>query len=476
MSTDTPTASSGKPYLTSPVPSEKMPGGIPYIVGNEVAERFSFYGMRAILAIFLTDYLLNASGEHAGLDETKAAELQHHFVAAVYFVPILGAILSDWLLGKYHTILWLSLFYCAGHAVMALVDFPLLTGISPYTLLIVALTLIALGAGGIKPCVSAHVGDQFGTKNQHLLSKVYGWFYFAINLGSTVSTLLTPWLLKNYGPGLAFGVPGVLMAIATFVFWLGRHKFVHVPAGGNKFFSETFSRNGLRAIGNLAPLYLLLAPFWALFDQTQSTWVYQAKELDCVVLGYEILPSQIQAANPILVMILIPLFSYLIYPAIDSIWKLTPLRKIGLGLAITAPAFAIVAWTQMRIDDGETPHLVWQLLAYVVMTAAEVMVSITALEFSYTQAPKKMKSFIMGVYFLSITLGNEFISLVNSYKSSQEEQGNNVLEGASYFWFFTWAMVITTAIYLVWSQFYRGQTFIQGDEKLEAESQAEGTE
>lgn len=453
-----------------------MPGGIPYIVGNEVAERFSFYGMRAILAIFLTDYLLNVSGEHAGMDETAAAELQHHFVAAVYFVPILGAVLSDWLLGKYHTILWLSLFYCAGHAVMALVDFPLLTGINPHTLLIVALTLIALGAGGIKPCVSAHVGDQFGMKNQNLLSKVYGWFYFAINLGSTVSTLLTPWLLEHYGPGLAFGVPGVLMAIATFVFWLGRHKFIHVPAGGSKFFSETFSRDGLRAIANLAPLYILLAPFWALFDQTQSTWVYQAKELDCFVFGYEILPSQIQAANPILVMILIPVFSYLIYPAINSVWTLTPLRKIGLGLAITAPAFAIVAWTQVRIDDGETPHLVWQLLAYVVMTAAEVMVSITALEFSYTQAPKKMKSFIMGVYFLSITLGNEFISAVNWYKGSQKEKGIEVLEGASYFWFFTWAMVATTVIYLVWSQFYRGQTYIQGDEKVEAESKAEGTE
>ena len=451
-------------YLTSPVATERMPGGVPYIVGNEAAERFSFYGMRAILAVFLTTYLIDSSGELNPMDDNTANVWQHNFVAAVYFLPMLGAIISDWLFGKYHTILWLSLVYCLGHAVMALVDYPALTGMDPRITLGIALGLIALGAGGIKPCVSAHVGDQFGKTNQHLLTKVYSWFYFSINLGSTISTLLTPWLLKEYGPGVAFGVPGVLMALATFVFWLGRHKFVHVPPGGTKFFAETFSPAGIRAIVNLAPLFLLLAPFWALFDQTQSSWVHQARDLDCVVFGYEILPSQIQAANPILVMIFIPLFTYVVYPFLNRVWGLTPLKKIGLGLLITAPAFAIVAWTQVRIDGGETPHLIWQIFAYVIMTAAEVMVSITALEFSYTQAPKKMKSFIMGVYLLSITLGNVFTSSVNWFIKSQKDSGNEILQGANYFWFFTVFMGATALIYVVWSQFYRGDTYIQGED------------
>lgn len=452
-------------YLTTPSATETgMPGGIPYIVGNEAAERFSFYGMRAILAVFLTTYLIDANGELDPMDDNTANIWQHNFVAAVYFLPLLGAIISDWLFGKYHTILWLSIVYCIGHAVMALVDYPALTGIDPRTTLAVALGLIALGAGGIKPCVSAHVGDQFGTGNKHLISKVYSWFYFSINLGSTISTLLTPWLLDRFGPGVAFGVPGVLMAIATFMFWLGRKEFVHVPSGGNKFFAETFSPAGLKAVANLAPLFLLLAPFWALFDQTQSSWVHQARDLDCVVFGYEILPSQIQAANPILVMIFIPLFAYVVYPFLDRVWGLTPLKKIGLGLLITAPAFAIVAWTQERIDAGETPHLIWQIFAYVIMTAAEVMVSITALEFSYTQAPKKMKSFIMGVYLLSITLGNVFTSYVNYFIAAQREGGEEVLQGASYFWFFTAIMAVTAVIYVVYSQFYSGQTYIQGED------------
>ena len=469
ISNDTSTEPRPAKYLSAPLSSSKMPRGIPFIIGNELAERFSFYGMRAILAVFLTEHLIDASGQPAPMDENTAAMWQHNFVAAVYFTPLLGAVLSDWLFGKYHTILWLSMFYCLGHAVMAIADFPTLTGYEPRVLLAVALTLIALGAGGIKPCVSAHVGDQFGKQNQHLLTKIYGWFYFSINLGSTVSTLLTPVLLHKYGPGVAFGVPGVLMAIATFVFWLGRYRFIHIPPGGKKFFSETFSSTGLRAILNLMPLYLMLVPFWAMFDQTQSTWVYQARDMNCFVFGYEILPSQIQAANPILVMLFIPLFTYVIYPSVNRIWELTPLRKIGVGLLLTGPAFAIVAWAQIRIDAGETPHLVWQLLAYVVITAAEILVSITALEFSYTQAPKKMKSLIMGVFFLSITLGNFFTSGVNWYIRDQKEKGSEVLSGANYFWFFAAVMVITALVYIFWSQFYRGQTYIQGEDAPEVD-------
>jgi len=451
-------------YRSVPTSVKGMPGGIPYIVGNEAAERFSFYGMRAILAVFLTKYLIDSTGQLAPMDDYTANIWQHNFVAAVYFLPLLGAIVSDWLFGKYHTILWLSIVYCLGHAVMALVDHPTLTGLDPRTTLAIALGLIALGAGGIKPCVSAHVGDQFGESNKHLITKVYSWFYFSINLGSTISTLLTPWLLAIYGPAVAFGVPGILMAIATFMFWLGRHKFVHVPAGGKKFFTETFSPKGIKALLNLAPIFLLLAPFWALFDQTQSSWVHQARDLDCMVFGKEILPSQIQAANPILVMLFIPLFTYIVYPFLNRVWGITPLRKIGLGLLLTGPAFAIVAWTQVRIDAGETPHLIWQIFAYVIMTAAEVMVSITALEFSYTQAPKKMKSFIMSVYLLSITLGNVFTSAVNWYIKNQKDQGNEVLAGANYFWFFTIIMSVTALIFVVWSQLYRGETYIQGDD------------
>jgi POT family proton-dependent oligopeptide transporter len=120
---------------------------------------------------------------------------------------------------------------------------------------------------------------------------------------------------------------------------------------------------------------------------------------------------------------------------------------------------------QERIDAGETPHISWQIAAYLVLTAAEVMVSITALEFSYTQAPRTMKSFVMGLYLLfGIAFGNWFASAVNGYIAEREKAGRPILEGAAYFWFFTAAMVTMAIIFAVYASFYRGQTYIQGEE------------
>ena len=237
-----------------------MPPGIPYIVGNEAAERFSFYGMKAILFVYMTKYLVNSAGQPDAMSTEDARAAVHWFVASAYFFPFAGAILSDWLLGKYRTIFWLSLLYCLGHLALAVVSgrVGLLTG----------LTLIVIGAGGIKPCVSAHVGDQFSEENKELLPRVFSWFYFAINFGAFFSTIITPILLEKFGPHwgphFAFGLPGLLMLLATFVFWLGRKKFVHVKPGGISFVRETFSLDGLRAMSGLIPLYLFVAIFWAL--------------------------------------------------------------------------------------------------------------------------------------------------------------------------------------------------------------------
>ena len=197
-------------YRTAPVARAGMPAGIPYIIGNEAAERFSFYGMRAILVVFMTQYLVGTGGMTQVMGEEEAKGWFHLFVSAVYVTPLLGALLSDGLLGKYRTIILLSLVYCAGHFALAIDD--------TRWGLAIGLGLIALGAGGIKPCVSAHVGDQFGRTNRGLLSRAFAWFYFAINLGAFASSLATPWLLETWGSSVAFGVPGVLMLIATLIF------------------------------------------------------------------------------------------------------------------------------------------------------------------------------------------------------------------------------------------------------------------
>ena len=388
-----------------------MPPGIGYIIGNEAAERFSFYGMKTILVVFMANYLhLMGAGAGNAMSETAATEKAHLFNAAVYFTPFLGALLADAYLGKYRTIIYLSLVYCAGHAALAFMG---VAGEASHWLL-AGLILISLGSGGIKPCVSAHVGDQFGKSNANLMTRAFNFFYVSINFGSFFSTLLTPWLLLWYGPHIAFGIPGVLMAVATLLFWMGRKKFVHIPARGNSFFSELSSPTGLAACAKLMVIFIFVAFFWMLFDQTGSSWVFQARDMDRNWLGIEWLPAQIQALNPLLILILVPIFVFFVYPAIDKVFKLTPMRKIGLGLFVAVAAFAIIALAQERIDAGEKPSIGWQVVAFLVLTSAEVMVSIVALEFAYTQAPKSMKSVIVALFLWSVTLGNLITAGVNN--------------------------------------------------------------
>jgi POT family proton-dependent oligopeptide transporter len=431
-------------YKTRPDQSNKLPSGIPYIVGNEAAERFSYYGMRAILVIFMTQYLVNGAGEPDVMPGNEAQGYFHLFVSTVYFMPLLGALLADGLWGKYRTIIILSLIYCLGHFALAIDN----TRMG----LLIGQGLIAMGAGGIKPCVSAHIGDQFGIANRHLMTKVFSWFYFSINFGAFTAMLIIPWLLDHYDSSIAFAVPGMLMLIATITFWSGRYRFVHIQPAGINFIKEMFSRIGMTSLGKLASIYVFIAVFWALFDQTGSSWILQARKMDRVVFHIELLPSQMQAANPLLVMLLVPLFSYVIYPFLSRFFVLTALRKMAIGLFLTVIAFAIPSCVQMRLDSGFAPHIAWQLLAYIFLTSAEVMVSITCLEFSYTQAPKTMKSFVMAFYFLSVAMGNLFTSAVNFF--IQNDDGTSKLAGAHYFWFFTGLMLINSVLFLFVSKRY----------------------
>ena len=441
-----------KRLLTSPVKTEGMPPGIPYIIGNEAAERFSFYGMRAILVVFMTQYLRDANGELAVMTESKANEWYHLFLSLNYFLPVFGALLADAIWGKYRTIFWLSLVYSAGSLTLAFDD----TRVG----LTIGLTLIAIGSGGIKPCVSANVGDQFGSSNQQMLSKAFSWFYFSINAGSMISIPLTPVLLKYAGPGWAFGVPGVLMAVATVIFWAGRYKFVHIPPAGRSFVRENFNREGLAIIGRIAVIYVFVAIFWSLWDQSGGEWVTQAEKMDLEFAGIHWLSSQIQALNAIMILAFIPLFQYFIYPAVSRVFPLTPLRKIGLGLIVTGLSFFISAWIETQIAAGLRPNIGWQIPAYALLSAGEVMVSITALEFAYTQAPKHMKAIVMSLYLLSVSLGNAFTALVHLF--IKRDDGTLMLHGASYYNFYACLSIGCVAIFVFVAKAYKEKTYLQG--------------
>jgi POT family proton-dependent oligopeptide transporter len=445
-------------YRETPEETTKMPSGIPFIVGNEAAERFSYYGMNSILMVFMMNYLVTAAGAPDHMSEEEASSWIHDFKAANYAFPILGAIFADCFTGKYRMIIWLSLVYCLGHTVLAFMDAP--TGVSPRLILASGLGLIALGAGGIKSCVSAHVGDQFGDLNKNLLERVYSWFYFSINFGAGFSQMICPFLLRSYGPGIAFGVPGTLMGLATLVFWFGRYRYAHIPASPQRF-RDSLTRENLMCVARLSPIFLFIAVFWALFDQSATRWVAQAERMNRHIFGFEIEAASTQSVNAICVLLFIPLFTYVVYPTINKFVRLTPLRKIGLGLFTMVPVFLVSGYIETQVDSGASPHISWQILAYAVLTCSEIMVSITALEFSYTQGPPTMKSIMMGINMLSVTLGNFFVARINKWIDINQKAGTPVLDGATYYWFFAGCMAVAAVAFVPWSMTYRGREQLQ---------------
>jgi POT family proton-dependent oligopeptide transporter len=427
----------------------RWPRQIKYIVGNEACERFSYYGMRSVLAGYITGAVLKGG---LGQDADASTEIIHTFVFANYFMPLFGAWLSDKLIGRYHTILWVSLFYCAGHGVLACSD---LAGTvhGKLLLLYTGLALIAFGSGGIKPCVSAFMGDQFKPEQSHLLQKAYGAFYWAINLGSFFSFLVIPWIKDRHGYGLAFGVPGILMAIATFIFWLGTKHYVRVPPGrktksagffkvfwhaltgkrapGQSFWDaarDRFSEKEIDAAKSVLPIlfvFALIPIFFSLFDQTNSTWVLQGEKMvPTRILGLDIGAEQMQSMNPLIVMILVPLFTLGIYPRIGRF--ASPLRRMAYGMFLAAGSYLVVAALQRQIEAGAPLSVLWQTVPYVILTAAEVLVSTTGLEFAFREAAPEMKSIVMSFWLLTIAFGDLLVVVVTKLFSSASDPAASV--------------------------------------------------
>lgn len=421
---------------------KQFPKAAPFIVGTETAERFSFYGMKAILSTFLIAQFFNPTGDPALKEAAKAHsnEVTHLFVALVYLLSIAGGLIADYLIGRYWTILLLSIVYCIGHAFLAVFD-------TNYDLFFVGLILISIGAGGVKPNVSVMVGDQFEDENDAKISKLYDIFYFGINLGAFFSMLITP-ILKNskYGAPLAFGVPGILMLLALIIFYLGRKQYkIKMPSETRREDNGSILSQ-LKSVWKVLVVFSFIPIFWALYDQNGSEWVLQAEEMNLHFMGIDWYAEQIQVINALLILVLIPVFSFGIYPWMEKAGiRVTALRKFGWGLILTAITFCLVAWIQSELDRGIKLNIAWQLVAYLLLTVAEIFVSITGLEYAFSQSPKSMKSTIMAIFFFTVFLGNILVTYVNN--NIQAGGFFSHYKGASYFWLFAGIMAVNAVLY-----------------------------
>lgn len=503
----------------------KLPHGVRFIIGMELCERFSYYGLRAVLALYFRQFWTARSYDEKQSRDDKVTALLHTWIVLCYLSPLLGGYISDAKWGKFKTILILSIVYAIGNVVNACTAIPGFGGPggSNQTLggACVGLLLVALGTGGIKPCVAAFGGDQFDPSNP-LLAVFFSIFYFSINAGSVLGTLITPLLRENvecFGQEecypLAFLVPSFLMLVALGFFIAGSKHYHNVPPAGSMMATvfgviglawkrekgaeahwvdraekkgeddaEGYAPESVRDVKDLLGVLYMLLPvpiFWTLFDQTASRWTLMATEMDGCLTGseytrmnetvdgqaswekscssFEILADQIQVLNSIFILLLIPFFTKVVY----RFFPMKPLTKMAIGMLLCAAAFGIAAAVQYSVKDGnmgvesangtllpgksfqydhkcvlEDDYIVtvedcrrnpdvcadcemcvhgctsilWQIPMYFVLTCGEVMVSITGLEFAYTEAPPSMKSVCQAAWLLTVAMGNVIVIIV----------------------------------------------------------------
>lgn len=371
------------------------PLSIFFIVVNEFCERFSYYGMRAVLVLYFKYFFK--------WDDDFATSIYHVFVALCYLSPILGAIVADSWLGKFKTIIYLSVVYALGQIAMAVSAIHDITDEdrngSPdnmtfhIVLSMVGLFLIALGTGGIKPCVAAFGGDQFSNHQEKQRRTFFSVFYLCINGGSLLSTIITP-ILRAQQCGihtkmecypLAFGVPAALMMVSLVVFIVGspmyfkdkpqgnimlavckcigfaiknryKHRNKHYPKREHwmDWAEEKYEKLLIAQIKmalKVLFLYLPLPMFWTLFDQKGSRWTLQATTLNGDFGAFIVQPDQMQTFNPILILTLVPTMDYIIYPLIKKCgFNFSPLKRMTVGMFLAAMAFVCAAVVQLEID------------------------------------------------------------------------------------------------------------------------------
>ncbi|KAH8264740.1 hypothetical protein KR044_008811, partial [Drosophila immigrans] len=357
------------------------PKSVFFIISNEFCERFNYYGMRTVLVLYLSRQL--------GYSDDTATVVFHIFTMFVYFLCVFGAIISDSWLGKFKTILYLSLVYICGSILLTLGAIgPLNLPVETFTIL--GLALIALGSGGIKPCVSAFGGDQFKVPEQvKQITSFFSLFYFSINAGSLISTTVTPILREdvhcfddiNCYP-LAFGVPAILMIVSVVVFVLGRPLYKIKPPAGNMvvlvsstiwtaittkckekktnprehwldYADKKYDRqmiDDVKVLMRVLFLYLPLPVFWALFDQQGSRWTFQATRMDGDMGSWDLKPDQLQVLNPLLILVFIPLYDVAFYPALRLVGIRRPLQKLTMGGILAGIAFIISGIVELNLE------------------------------------------------------------------------------------------------------------------------------
>ncbi|MGL6074321.1 MAG: MFS transporter [Fimbriiglobus sp.] len=448
------------------------PIGFYFIFLGELAERASFYGMRALLTLYLIQVF--------AYDEDGSSFVMHLYMAACYFSALIGGLLADKILNKYWTIVLFSVPYIIGQFIV---------GLSHQYLMFGALCLLALGSGIIKPNISTLLGltyDQQRPGQDQLRTSAFGYFYMAINMGSFLATIVCPQLKNTFG-GLdkdgnladpvagyfaGFMFPAVLMAVALAFFAAGKRYYAKEELGFRKMPDQSNTPTEpfavkMKLIGQLSGLFIMVMFFWAIFDQHSTTWIYFAKShlnlnIDLGFFSFQISPDQIQAANPFMIVIFVPVMNYLYRRIARAGFNIRPTDKMILGFVLTALAMLVhsLAGYAATQPDGSIDRvsILWQLGAFFIITIAEILISVTGLELAFTAAPASLKGFVTSLWLAVVGVANLAINTPVAQLYPGKDKGpklyGNIVTPMDYFNMLTVAMVIVTIAFVGVAYFF----------------------
>ena len=399
----------------------KQPRGLYVLGGVEMWERFSYYGMRAFLVLFLTS---NAGGW--GWSKEDANYLYGWYIGLVYVTPLLGGYMADRVLGTHRAIIVGSFLIAAGHFLLA---------VTSKVTFFIGLGLIILGTGFHKSNISTMVGQLFRPGDGRR-DAAFTLFHMFINIGASLGPIVCSGLAESdrFGWHWGFAAAGVGMVLGTVMYiWLKRRYLGTIgdlPAtkephsGGVGMVSDQpLTKQDKEQVWAIALMALFNIFFWSAYEQTGSSMNFFALEnTDREVLGWTIKAGQFQSINPILLIIFAPLFAALWVRLAAIRREPSPPKKFMAALVLLAAGFGVMVLAALRADTGVKVSPLWLVLAYLLHTWGEICLYPVGLSMVTKLAPAKFASLMMGMWFGSMAIA-DFLSGALAAQSGKVSRG-----------------------------------------------------
>ena len=393
------------------------PKGLYILFFTEMWERFSYYGMRAILTLYMITEVAN-NNPGLGWDDAFALSIYGWYTMAVYVMSIPGGIIADRWLGQKKTVLWGGVLLVLGHSILAI------DAIWAFT---TGLSLIVLGVGGLKPNISTMVGGLYREGDPR---RDHGFtiFYIGINVGAFLASLVVGGVGELYGWHYGFGLAGIGMLLGLLVFLYG-HKYLkdvgEPPSKRSD--SKAIMKVPLTKIEKdrmvvLFLSFIVIIAFWAAFEQAGGLMnIYTNEKVNRMLFGWQIPTSWFQSLNPFFIMTLGSIIATFWLKRQQANKEASTLFKMALGIMIMGTGFLLMSGASLQANSTGQAGMYWIIAAYLLHTIGELFASPTALSFITKLAPAKYASLMMGAYFAATGIGNKFAGLLGESASRAGE-------------------------------------------------------